>query len=157
MVYLIALGAFALGIASYVTAGLIPIIELAFSISASAWSVCTRQCGQRLINKFFLVTYFSSISRYWVRRLLSSWYCGSGYNIAIWTSKSHLYYHRWYGCRDGLRGGSGYCFRLALGLGISVLVGYVTWHYCLCRTVLAITHIAYFREYCATQKNVVTA
>lgn len=36
MVYLIALGAFALGIASYVTAGLIPIIELAFSISAGA-------------------------------------------------------------------------------------------------------------------------
>lgn len=94
MVYLIALCAFALGIASYVTAGLIPIIELAFSISAGAWYFCTRQCGQRLINKFFLVTYFSSISRYWVRRLLSSWYCGSGYNIAIWTSKSHLYYHR---------------------------------------------------------------
>lgn len=34
MVYLIALGAFALGMASYVTAGLIPMIEPAFGISA---------------------------------------------------------------------------------------------------------------------------
>ena len=34
-VYLVALGAFALGMASYVTAGLIPLIEGAFSVSAA--------------------------------------------------------------------------------------------------------------------------
>lgn len=34
-VYLVALGAFALGMASYVTAGLIPLIEDAFSVSAA--------------------------------------------------------------------------------------------------------------------------
>ncbi|MGL4860587.1 MAG: MFS transporter, partial [Enterobacteriaceae bacterium] len=35
LVYLVALGTFALGMASYVTAGLIPIIEQAFSVSVA--------------------------------------------------------------------------------------------------------------------------
>ncbi|GEM_PF-5329255 len=34
-IYLIALGAFALGMASYVTAGLIPLIEASFSVSVA--------------------------------------------------------------------------------------------------------------------------